>query len=635
MAARARAGAEAASTPTPPAVLDGATARRCWAAMSIEDRKAVLRFEEPRLVKRAYDVNQELTLSELQCWGLGVDLTRRRDGSAEAMDVALGFTFAFRDDLRRSALGEASGQPKRREVQALVVKDFLCYSEVMLRLIEEEFGNLFANERMGRRRSEWYRIFEDTARSWAVYKRQLLRLAELAIFEALSAAAPQLDDAESKAAARQPDDAQRAPGEKLSELLVGLLLGDDIGGGDGNVGGNEKQQKRFDAWDPLLEQVLGLKALPQSPSTTLLPSSSYMDASAPPSTLAASRASKKQRPSDASAQKELSASKKASSKLRPLAVSAPIEPSAPTAPTETTTARLEAAIDAEARAIRALSLAVAAAGGTERLEANANVVGDEVADDVVADEADSETEGEAIDSDAFDEVADAAVADKVDSGTEGEAVDSVDDVAHVSVAENADDETAGKRSVRAGAADVALSALVAAAKPPVLPALPPPASRPVTRRATAAAAPIVAAVPRLTAVPRREVTVAKLAVSQVALPVPAGERRTQKCVGASTASAEPVLSQAALPELSVDASAAAVRTLASSAARLQAWQPNGAAGDEQTWRWCGDDRGRGDSMDGADEGGDMLVVVRNTFLDLEAQRRPQKRSASASFIASF
>lgn len=152
--------------------VDCAGVRFMWESLEVDEQLSLLRFEDPKLVKRLYFLRTELLRSDLACYQRGI-FTRDLRGQA-SMALMLD---AFEFDLKPSAHDED-------ERSAFITKAIFVERDNFFDLIEEELGGFLADGRPNLRRSQWVNLFDATPSSWMEFLRQVLRLIELALLDA-------------------------------------------------------------------------------------------------------------------------------------------------------------------------------------------------------------------------------------------------------------------------------------------------------------------------------------------------------------------------------------------------------------------------------------------------------------------
>lgn len=142
--------------------------RQRWYALSVEQRLASLRFEDPPLVHNFVCVQRILQFSGVKCFLLGVDL--------EIVPEEAG--------LANFALECAADQETASDAPcpvAFFTREELAVRDDLLEYLASELGRPLPCSRALLRRAKWPSIFQPAPSSWSGFFKQILRVVEQAI----------------------------------------------------------------------------------------------------------------------------------------------------------------------------------------------------------------------------------------------------------------------------------------------------------------------------------------------------------------------------------------------------------------------------------------------------------------------
>jgi len=165
--------------------VDGDAVQRFWLRLSLQEKRDILRFEDPELVERLFSIWQALCISDMTCYVVGI-------GSQDCDSKKAGNEFfAIEGFISQSAvLHEAAFYAKL----ALVDKpDFF-------EILEEWLGSPPWVGRTVLHRRDWPSLFKASMNSWSEFVRQIFKLIESALYHA-----EQVDRIKPAANASSPD----------------------------------------------------------------------------------------------------------------------------------------------------------------------------------------------------------------------------------------------------------------------------------------------------------------------------------------------------------------------------------------------------------------------------------------------
>jgi len=136
-----------------------------WRGLDIDEKLRVLHFDDRALAGRLADLQRDLCNSDLMCYKLGI-----RGQDAVRQEVGMD-QFALE--------GEVGG----RMVAFAAKPDFVERADLFDH-IERRLGTSFLKGRPIVQRERWLSLFDTNASSWASFMSQVLKLVELAIFQA-------------------------------------------------------------------------------------------------------------------------------------------------------------------------------------------------------------------------------------------------------------------------------------------------------------------------------------------------------------------------------------------------------------------------------------------------------------------
>jgi len=145
---------------------DVEAAQQYWDALDVEERMLVLRFEDPRIMRKIISVQEDLCQSDFECFKLGLrgmDSIRSKIGMHQ-------FTVECDSDLRPAAF---------------CAKDELVQRHDFFEFVESQLGRPFLKGRQILQRGDWPSLLEPTASSWSSFMCQMLGLVEMALFHAM------------------------------------------------------------------------------------------------------------------------------------------------------------------------------------------------------------------------------------------------------------------------------------------------------------------------------------------------------------------------------------------------------------------------------------------------------------------
>lgn len=149
---------------------DADAVQRYWSQLPVDERQAVLCFEDVALVDRLFNIWQTLCISDMTCYVVGV---RGQQLASKAIGNEF---FAIEGFVSHS--GEALLEAAFYAKPALVQKpDFF-------EIIEQQLGSPFLVGRPLLHRCEWPSLFLGSLNSWSDLVRQVFKLIEMALYEA-------------------------------------------------------------------------------------------------------------------------------------------------------------------------------------------------------------------------------------------------------------------------------------------------------------------------------------------------------------------------------------------------------------------------------------------------------------------
>eukprot|EP00928_Gymnodinium_smaydae_P087143 TRINITY_DN71473_c0_g1_i1.p1 TRINITY_DN71473_c0_g1~~TRINITY_DN71473_c0_g1_i1.p1 ORF type:complete len:447 (-),score=123.87 TRINITY_DN71473_c0_g1_i1:144-1484(-) len=209
------------SLPAPSAASEDAeAARQFWGALGADEKLRILRFDDPEVVLRIFEVQQELQQCDLQCYALGVrdlDLLPERVGMNQ---------FAMEAD---------PDTPFKPAV--FFAKDEFIERRDFDEFFERQLGAPFLNSRPLATKKGLSSFLEPAASSWPCFMMQVLRLLEAAIYAAF-------DSQRSRDRAASAE-CEAAAAEALAAAAAEALVADgEAGVATGNEGSGAKASKK-------------------------------------------------------------------------------------------------------------------------------------------------------------------------------------------------------------------------------------------------------------------------------------------------------------------------------------------------------------------------------------------------------
>jgi len=164
-------------------------AKKFWAGLSLSQKLQTLRFSEPYLVGRLWDVRNDLFVSDFSCYVCGIrghDLPRHL-----GMDM-----FALEGICSEEGILDEG---------VFYARQLLVEKNDFFEFLEEQLGSPFLVGRPALVCKEWLGLFKKTPNTWSEFLCQLLKLLELAVLQASAASqeSPQDLPAPSKWARRR------------------------------------------------------------------------------------------------------------------------------------------------------------------------------------------------------------------------------------------------------------------------------------------------------------------------------------------------------------------------------------------------------------------------------------------------
>eukprot|EP00930_Biecheleria_cincta_P104445 TRINITY_DN96742_c0_g1_i1.p1 TRINITY_DN96742_c0_g1~~TRINITY_DN96742_c0_g1_i1.p1 ORF type:complete len:446 (+),score=66.36 TRINITY_DN96742_c0_g1_i1:28-1365(+) len=143
--------------------------REHWCSLTVEAKLKILRFEDPPLVERLYEIQQTLYAGDFECHMLGVCNAEvmRQEAGAEFFDVE-----------GVIAAGGLELSPK-----VFFVRQGLVENDQFFSVLEEKLGRPFLRDVPDLERSRWALLLTEMPRSWRQFVRVILNLVELALLE--------------------------------------------------------------------------------------------------------------------------------------------------------------------------------------------------------------------------------------------------------------------------------------------------------------------------------------------------------------------------------------------------------------------------------------------------------------------
>lgn len=136
-----------------------------WESLNVEQKLAVMRFDNSQLVERVVQAQKELCRSDLQCYMLGI---RGQDAVREKVRM---------NDFAITAEEGAQNMEFIAKAEFVERKDLFAY-------MESELKTPFLKGRPVIPRQRWHTLFDKVPSSWGEFLRQVFSLAELSILEA-------------------------------------------------------------------------------------------------------------------------------------------------------------------------------------------------------------------------------------------------------------------------------------------------------------------------------------------------------------------------------------------------------------------------------------------------------------------
>lgn len=159
--------------------------RRHWCGLTLEEKIAVLHFQDRALVEKLHAIQQMLRYSELMCYVCGVST---RDAVRKNVPYGL-------DSFEFECQGISGGGMGLLGFKAT---QKFAESEDMLEHIEQQLGGFLADSSraaLWQTPSDWVQLFDPSPNSWSEFLSQVLRLVELALLRAYRLAANSSDRA--------------------------------------------------------------------------------------------------------------------------------------------------------------------------------------------------------------------------------------------------------------------------------------------------------------------------------------------------------------------------------------------------------------------------------------------------------
>mmetsp|Transcript_9388 Transcript_9388/g.21344 ORF Transcript_9388/g.21344 Transcript_9388/m.21344 type:complete len:378 (-) Transcript_9388:69-1202(-) len=158
----------AASTDT----VDVEAVRSFWAKLDPEARQGVLRFEDQALVQRLHENMKALCRAEIWAMANGVEGVR----DAEPPQRLTGFEF--------ECPAELDCYGRQPSPIAFTATEEYAANDGLLEDLQRELGSPLLQGRPALRRQDWLTTFEGSSASWEDLQHRVLRLVELALFQA-------------------------------------------------------------------------------------------------------------------------------------------------------------------------------------------------------------------------------------------------------------------------------------------------------------------------------------------------------------------------------------------------------------------------------------------------------------------
>lgn len=149
------------------AEVDAEPVKQHWNAREVDEKFGILRFEEPALVNRVYEIQQSLFLSDFKCYLIGF---RGQDTVREKLGLN-----SF--DVEGVIQDDGDLHPV-----AFFAKRAFCERTDFFELMEERLGRRFLQSTPPSR-SDWVSFFDVSPSSWSDFMCQVFHLVEAAVFQ--------------------------------------------------------------------------------------------------------------------------------------------------------------------------------------------------------------------------------------------------------------------------------------------------------------------------------------------------------------------------------------------------------------------------------------------------------------------
>lgn len=143
-------------------------AKKFWAGLSLSQKSQTLRFSEPKLVGRLWDIRNDLFVSDFTCYACGIrgqDLPRQL-----GMDM-----FAVQGICSEEGLLDEG---------IFYARKLLVQKNDFFEFLEQQLGSPFLFGRPALMCQDWLGLFKKTPNTWSEFLCQLLKLVELAVLQA-------------------------------------------------------------------------------------------------------------------------------------------------------------------------------------------------------------------------------------------------------------------------------------------------------------------------------------------------------------------------------------------------------------------------------------------------------------------